>query len=823
MGGTTRNFNKLVWGKNVSELNSLLNEQVKKVIINWLWTHSIVVNKTSKNVLHILQKSLDENEEIVESFDKILYPYLWYAFKQVSEWIRQTLAPIDLNSFKAKSLKEKIWYFKELLVKCDDGQINKFYDRLLQTATPTTHIHGSSFETYDFSRLDKKSKKSAALFSLATELLLQHPEYFQKPKDEFITKLKDTLQDLLQKIKQIWDGDNEFIYNLMNFEMSPVIYMLWQAYIEEENDGVSYNDLRVELRQMDEEEATIFEQLFLFFWAESPAIQIQHKKIFWSETSWWETQDNSNVIDPIRKSIVLPVDEDIESKNQNIITPNKVNKKFQLAFNPLINNLCLENLIKWWQEICQSSYDMLLQAAHNFLKKTNITEQLAETSIQSLKTKELQAEVTHWLKTWTVQHERNVWNMSEKDLDQLARIIQAEQETFWLKSREYKVYSKWFKKPFPQWRADYYGYFQNNSWFEWMHLVLYRNKQDINSKKLVFSSGETLGIHDHLYFYTQIHYYLKHKKFLPKQVVYANLYHELNKQESSAEIFDIQVSKKQYRQFIEYLIRPFSKESLQEKSRAAQDHIVFAWLPGTWKSQFFQTLLTEKEFEFNKKNLHLNATVISIKINEFLVMISQNDFFIHSIYKNTWMPVILVIEDLDTVLADEEEEGSGIVQAISNFLQWVGETPVTIVTSTNFLHRFPQRILRPGRFNKIIWFDLKLTDEEFYWIVKQHINKNKLDDSWIDIIKNNKEHMEMFSAAYIAKVIQEIASNNDFQGFYENKESWADKQKLFEKILENMIIPLEDIQKADKQYQDTLRRVQWQFRKPLGFKKYQTY
>ena len=475
------------------------------------------------------------------------------------------------------------------------------------------------------------------------------------------------------------------------------------------------------------------------------------------------------------------------------------------------------------KEVTESSYKMLFQIADTFLQKVDIHTEKNH-SLLSIKTKEIQSEVINWWKTWTIQHERDIsekqW-VTENIIDSIAKIIQADQETFTLHSREYKLYLKWFKKPFPQWRADYYGYFQNNMWVEWMHLLLYRNKDRLKERKIVFSSWENLWIHDHLYYYIQINYYLKYQKILPKEVVYANLYHELNQVQSNWWLYDISIYKKQYKQFIESIIWPFSKESLTSKSRTIQDHIVFAWLAWTWKSQFMQTLLTQKEYVYNKQTLTLNATVMSININEFLVMITQNNFFIQRIYKNTGLPIILVIEDLDTILSDETEAWNNIVQAITNFLQWVGETPITLITSTNFLHRFPQRILRPWRFNKIIWFDLELTNEEFSWIIRQHITNNKLKEpkKREELLEKNKHRMKHFSAAYLAKVIQNIAAHHDFQTF--NKVKNWEKELLLNTILDTMIIPLEDINHANAQYKETMKKVTAQLRAPIWYKKQQ--
>lgn len=168
------------------------------------------------------------------------------------------------------------------------------------------------------------------------------------------------------------------------------------------------------------------------------------------------------------------------------------------------------------------------------------------------------------------------------------------------------------------------------------------------------------------------------------------------------------------------------------------------------------------------------------------------------------MPVILVIEDLDTILSDEDQENqwSFIVQTITNFLEWVWETPVTLVVSTNFLHRFPQRILRPKRFNKIIAYPTTPSEKEFRAIAEQHIKKRKIDVEWLDILMNMRERMEYYSAAYIAKVVESIQEYTDFIQIF----GWEEmsKEKLLEQILAEMVVPLEDIKAADRQFQETV-------------------
>ena len=75
--------------------------------------------------------------------------------------------------------------------------------------------------------------------------------------------------------------------------------------------------------------------------------------------------------------------------------------------------------------------------------------------------------------------------------------------------------------------------------------------------------------------------------------------------------------------------------------------------------------------------------------------------------------------------------------------------------------------------------------------------------------------MKHFSAAYLAKVIQNIAAHYDFQAF--NKVKNWEKEWLLNTILDTMIIPLEDINHANAQYKETMKKVTAQLRAPIWY------
>jgi Cdc6-like AAA superfamily ATPase len=110
---------------------------------------------------------------------------------------------------------------------------------------------------------------------------------------------------------------------------------------------------------------------------------------------------------------------------------------------------------------------------------------------------------------------------------------------------------------------------------------------------------------------------------------------------------------------------------VNEKGKPGKPHNALLYgLYGTGKSQLLMHLLSTREFTLpNGKNIHLNANVININVSEFaeLIVKSASGFRkrLSDLHENTGLPIILVIEDLDTLIQEDGIKSDPISQALT--------------------------------------------------------------------------------------------------------------------------------------------------------------
>ena len=145
-----------------------------------------------------------------------------------------------------------------------------------------------------------------------------------------------------------------------------------------------------------------------------------------------------------------------------------------------------------------------------------------------------------------------------------------------------------------------------------------------------------------------------------------------------------------------FLIIPLSKEWLELWLKA--DNLLLAWPYGTSKSQFLMHLLLNKKWEFNNKEFLLNASVIPIWLQEFKALLMEGVGWIKTridqIYQRTHAPIILIVEDLDTLVNEKKHDiNDEIAQSMTIFFEWLGSLPVTVVTTSNDPTKFSERLI----------------------------------------------------------------------------------------------------------------------------------
>gem|GEM_PF-2314245 len=159
-----------------------------------------------------------------------------------------------------------------------------------------------------------------------------------------------------------------------------------------------------------------------------------------------------------------------------------------------------------------------------------------------------------------------------------------------------------------------------------------------------------------IYFNTQISYFLKNKTFIDEAQLYADMYHRYNLMKlEDTEIFDISMME-QYKDIVKDIIWPLSLEYTRKHGKNGKPkNSLLVGVYGTSKSQTMLSLMKYKEFEYNDRKFTLNANVIAFSTMDF-VRLLKDDVSIKKrladIYQNTQIPIVLLLEDIDTTTED---------------------------------------------------------------------------------------------------------------------------------------------------------------------------
>jgi hypothetical protein len=362
---------------------------------------------------------------------------------------------------------------------------------------------------------------------------------------------------------------------------------------------------------------------------------------------------------------------------------------------------------------------------------------------------------------------------------------------------------KEFKHPVKtiEWRTVFRWYFSWVKDFENPHIILLKWR-DENVRKLRFACD--YGQDMFIYFILQISHYLKHKKFINKKQLYTLIYRNYNLLTvENQKVYDIKMFEEQYENLIENVIWPLSNEYIAEHwAPWVARNTLLVGLYGTWKSQILFNLLKNKTFKHWDMELHLNANTININIFELIELI-QKDISVFKkrlsdIHDNTKLPIILVIEDIETIVNEQGVESDWVTQALTTFFEWLWSMPITMVASTNYPERLPNRLIRPKRLENIIKFDIPLPLNVIDSTLRVHIESNLkeiFETSWIDtevFISKYIPLLNNFTTSHIADFISKIKDKYRFM-VKKNKDSKL-TDEIMKTIFDDMLVPKKDIE-----------------------------
>jgi SpoVK/Ycf46/Vps4 family AAA+-type ATPase len=148
-------------------------------------------------------------------------------------------------------------------------------------------------------------------------------------------------------------------------------------------------------------------------------------------------------------------------------------------------------------------------------------------------------------------------------------------------------------------------------------------------------------------------------------------------------------------------------------------------------------LLNKKSFEYKGKNFTINANIVPLNVTHLIDYLKE-DFStvkqrINTIRINTGLPIVIVLEDIDTML----ERDPLYDQLLTTFFEGIGAIDGSyILATTNHPDKISLRLLRQNRFSKVISYELIKDIEE----VKHYLDIH-LQDIQEEIGKDHYAHI----------------------------------------------------------------------------------
>jgi AAA+ superfamily predicted ATPase len=210
------------------------------------------------------------------------------------------------------------------------------------------------------------------------------------------------------------------------------------------------------------------------------------------------------------------------------------------------------------------------------------------------------------------------------------------------------------------------------------------------------------------------------------------------------------------------------------KTKNILQRYMFSGIPGTGK--------TESTRAISKILNNIGVTIIKTNICEII----NQKFELAKILA----PCVVILDDIDLYLGDRNHGGtSPLLGAFLDILDGVDKLPsnVGVIASTNAPHLIDLAAQRPGRFNKLLFFD-ELTIDNVKNIIKKSLTLmnnefNNVSDKDIKILSNTKLteffKKENYTGADIFETIRNVKHKSDIL------ETKLDIDKIIAEITKN--------------------------------------
>lgn len=759
----------------ISDISRWTNELIE--VVKW---QSLIWSGVVDSLFDILQWILSNDWFCLESVNKELFDSL------------------DLNN-KVNYIVAKLNYFKEKKINIIGDIMKKF--RLYSSEKWVLYDMDNSSSKINIHTFTKSSRKKIALrrmknfFAKEYDKLWLAEKWFNKKKYIF-----EQVRYLEKLLRNSW-------FNFVDYSDS-IILLWWDIILDFFNEFIWWNennfvDIDAEIQSLHEIHQIWFYAFFKRLWFSKNALRIVFSQDiidiaeqFWIYNIWsveetglieedknWWIDGTSNSIEWFRS---------IVHKNLDWFL------SFSIFFQDLViwNRLFWEDKLRafykdrlyWIYKIFVSKFDWekaVLYNLYSFKLKKSLKNQPLKSSEQP---KEDEEKNFQHLFEWDISDDdRYDEKVILRDLWKLMKFIVTDLN---LRSTVYDRYTLSSIKTILG-DIKYRWLFVANNGFESSNLIIIKNEESWEKRLRLALDANKLWQDEFIFLSTQISYYLRYWKFIDRRQLYTAIYDEYNAlMLKDQNMFDISIFWPQYEKLVKDLIYPLSIEYFNKYWKLwTPKNLLIVWLQWTGKSQFLFNLLNQKQFILNNKTFHLNANVLSVNIVELIDMLwnvsSSIKLRLADIYENTWIPIILTIEDIETVVNEKWGESDIITEALTNFFDGMWSIPVTVVATTNHPVRLSPRLLRPWRLENIMPFLLPLPVHIRTSLIETHITKNWLEDylpnGFLDkyLTKTNR-----FTSSHIAWFMRSIKLYLDYETEFNLQFvlRWDDIDRIYDKF-----------------------------------------
>jgi len=752
-------------------VNNKANDILPSVqIITWIW------NNTPKNFSTKLKSYVSYLKEEPEILTKI--------------YNRLLEKNININNFNDNLIDKIINKIYNLIDKTyreeDNKMLEKIYKILLETSTETKKINDVDISNPLFIVLTEFSKKKILWYKLKNK--------FPQKEWENFKDYKCRLKKEINKLTTIYRLDTDTIYDAVNIWLDDIFYQIALTFSKSDFDSVK--NLVMNYEWDDKNFKILLEFLAKSGVDEKVLNELRLQMHLSKELKPTLTSQNEEKITGFRNSSLS----DITTTERKTIAD----------FNPFLLSFSFDIGIKtlWYDRFIEIYQTTFSNIANDILKKVK-WKKPSFSKFLKFETNKLKGKKEAEKREFTYQYliEFNVKDFDIKKLKQLAILVNEEIWDINLSSP--KIWEK-FRHPLStinETSLEFNGYFSDSGEeFADNNIILikWKNTQKIRLTLNNFSQDEFI------YLINQIGYYIKHWKFIDKHQLYFDIYSKYNTTLFNSKIYNISVMKENYENFFKSIVFPFTKEGIWKVS---PDNTLLTWVYGTGKSQFLKHILLNRNWEFNNKNFFLNANIVSMWLTEFKALLTQWIGWIRTrldqIYQRTNVPIILLIEDIDTLVNEKMHwVNDEIAQAMTILFEWLGSLPVNIIATANNPTKLSERLIRPWRLYNIQIFK-RPSEKEKKQILNQHLDENNLDitDKYLNIIFESRI-FKKWTASHIWAIVKELKKYEILMKEL-NSNDYELNDKDIKSILKKMPISVKDINQTEKLIDNWYYEIMW--------------